>query len=223
MPALSSMAAPLGFLVSLGFAVWVLAPRFGESSPASIDDWSGAGSPNRSIGQLLRPFVETPHQRFRPGFDLFDNAMWHTLGAPGMTGPNIWNFVRVALFAAAVGLVPALVARAAWPRLRALTLFSLAALPPLLILATPGVVTDFARLEPQEPMLVGATVCGAALMLLGAHWLFTGGGNRRAALAIVAGWPLFVLGLYFKEASVAFLAIVPFAYLHLARTWRGGP
>jgi len=186
-----------------------------------IDDWNGASRGASSLVDLLAPFVERPVLRFRPGFDLFDHIEWHTLGAPhDMTGPNLWNAVRLALFVAAVGVVPALVARAVAPDLSSFTLGALTAVPPAVVVTGGVISVDLARLAPQEPMLVGATVCGAALVLFGLDRYMSGARMRKVLLPTVIGWPLYVLGATSKEASMSFLAVTPFLYLFLAQRWR---
>jgi hypothetical protein len=217
----SSLAVLAGFLIALGYTIWLLSPRFGIASPSVIDDWNGASHDTRSLGDLLGPFFESPVQRFRPGFGLFDYFEWHTFGAPlDMTGPNLWNTLRVALLLAAIGVVPALLARAPRPDLSPFALGALAAVPPCLVVTGTAIPVDLARLAPQEPMLIGATVCGAALVLLGLDRQLAGESRRRVSWPFAVGWPLFVIGVTFKEASMSFLALAPFLYLFLVRRWR---
>ena len=217
-PSLIAIAA--GFAVLIAYAAWLLSPRFGIPSPSSIDDWNGASEPNSSIGRLLAPFFDAPEIRFRPGYDLFDHIQWHTLGAPDMTGPNIWNIVRAGLLLAAVSLLPALLARAVRPTLSAPALGLLAAVPGAIAITGSAIVIDFARLAPQEPMLVGASICGAALVLLALDRLLRGTGAAGVLIPALLGWPLFVLGIFHKEAGVAYLLLAPFVYLFLSRRWR---
>lgn len=220
-PRASTLAVAAGFLIALGYVMWLLSPRFGIPSPSAIDDWNGASHGASSLSDLLRPFVEAPVQRFRPGFGLFDYLEWHTLGAPSdMTGPDLWNTLRIALLVAAVGVVPALVARATRPDLSPFALGALAAVPPALVATGAAIAIDLARLAPQEPLLVGATVCGAALVLLGLDRRMSGEPLRRALVPAAIGWPLFLLGATFKEASLCFLAVAPFLYLFLFERWR---
>ena len=217
----SSLAVLAGFLVALAYTIWLLSPRFGIASPSAIDDWNGASRDAASLGDLIGPFFESPVQRFRPGFDLFDYVEWHTFGAPfDMTGPNLWNVLRVALLLAAIGVVPALLARALRPDLSPFALGALTAVPPCLVVTGTAIPVDLARLAPQEPMLIGATVCGAALVLLGLDRRLAGGSPAHVLWPIAVGWPLFVLGATSKEASMAFLAAAPFVYLFLLRRWR---
>jgi hypothetical protein len=213
----AAVAIALGFVAAVAFSVWVISPRFPIRVPSAVDDWGGASEPDMGIGDLLGPFFESPSGRFRPAWELYDHLQWHTLGAPAMTGPNIWNLVRIVLFVAAVGLVPALLYRA---RLRPLTLFALTLLPAVLLLGGPAVAVDFARLGPQEPILVGAVVCGGALVLYAADRLVAGRWGRRAVAALLAGWPLFVFGLFFKEASIAYFAALAGTFLFLLGRWR---
>jgi hypothetical protein len=218
---MSTLAVAAGFLVAFAYSMWLLSPRFGIPSPSAIDDWNGATHGARSLGELLRPFFESPVQRFRPGFDLFDYIEWHTFGAPqDMTGPNLWNGVRVALLVAAVGVVPALLARTQRPDLSPLALGALAAVPPALVVTGTAIPVDLARLAPQEPMLIGATVCGAALVLLALDRRLAGASLGGTLALAAVGWPLFVVGTTFKEASACFLLAAPFVYLFLLRRWR---
>ena len=220
-PRASTLAVAAGFLIALGYVMWLLSPRFGIPSPSAIDDWNGASHGVSSLGDLVAPFLESPVQRFRPGFGLFDYLEWHTLGAPGdMTGPNLWNTLRIGLLVAAVGVVPALVARASRPELSPFALGALAAIPPALVATGTAISIDLARLAPQEPMLVGATICGAALVLLGLDRRMAGESLRRALVPAAIGWLLFLVGATFKEASMCFLAVAPFLYLFLLARWR---
>ncbi len=220
-PRASTLAVAAGFLIALGYVMWLLSPRFGIPSPSAIDDWNGASHGASSLADLLRPFVESPTQRFRPGFGLFDYLQWHTLGAPGdMTGPDLWNTLRVGLLVASIGLVPALIARSIRPGLSPFTLGALAALPPALVVTGVATPIDLARLAPQEPLLVGATICGAALVLLGLDRRMSGQSLPRALVPAAIGWPLFLVGATFKEASMCFLAVSPFLYLYLLERWR---
>lgn len=220
-PRASTLAVAAGFLISLGYAIWLLSPRFGIATPSVIDDWNGASQGARSLGDLLLPFVESPARRFRPGFGLFDYIEWHTLGAPfDMTGPNLWNIGRVALLVAGIGVVPALVARAIRPELSPLALGALTALSPAAVITGTTIPVDLARLAPQEPMLIGATVCGAALVLLGLDRHLSGRRLRAALPPAAIGWLLFVVGVTSKEASISFLVAVPFLYAFLVGRWR---
>jgi hypothetical protein len=217
----SLLAVVAGFSAALAYAIWLLWPRFAIPSPSAIDDWNGSSHDNRSLGELFAPFFEAPVQRFRPGFDFFDHLQWHTLGAPlDMTGPNAWNVVRVALLVAAIGVVPALLARALRPELSPFALAALAALPPCVVITGTAIPVDLARLAPQEPMLIGASVCGAALVLLGLDRRVAGRSLSAVVVPIALGWPLFAIGATFKEAAIAFLATAPFVYLFLVRRWR---
>lgn len=220
-PRASTLAVAAGFLIALGYVLWLLSPRFGIPGPSAVDDWNGASHGVASLGDLLGPFFESPEQRFRPGFGLFDYVQWHTLGAPGdMTGPNVWNALRIALLVAAIGVVPALVARASRPGLSPFMLGALTAIPPALVATGTAIAVDLARLAPQEPPLVGATICGAALVLLGLDRRMAGQPLRRALVPAAIGWPLFLLGATFKEASMCFLLVAPFLYLYLLARWR---
>lgn len=220
-PRASTLAVAAGFLIALGYVMWLLSPRFGIPSPSAIDDWNGASHGTSSLVDLLRPFFESPEQRFRPGFGLFDYLQWHTLGAPGdMTGPDLWNTLRIALMVAGIGVVPALVARSTRPGLTPFTLGALTALPPALVATGTAIPIDLARLAPQEPMLVGATICGAALVLLGLDRRMSGQPLPRALVPALIGWPVFAVGATFKEASMCFLVVAPFLYLFLLRRWR---
>ena len=90
-----------------------------------------------------------------------------------------------------------------------------------MLVATPGLATDLARLGPVEPMLVAGMGCGLALALASTRRLLERGRPRALWLAaFVAGYALWLLGVYQKEASICALALFPFLYLVLDRRWR---
>ena len=215
------LAIALGLLAALAYAVWLVSPRFRIPGPSDIDDWLAASRPSTSAGDLLDTFFTAPAQRFRPSWELYDYAVWHTAGAPlDMTGPNVWNALRVALLVVGVGAVASLLARTLRPSLHPATLGLIAFLTPSLVLSNGPTAVDVARLGPQEPIMVGASLCGAALVLLGLDRLVARRGRWSVLLPALAGWPLFVLGVFHKEASVALLVCVPFVAVFLLRRWR---
>jgi len=225
-------AGALAFVVVLAFGVWIIAPRFSIAGPSVVDDWSAIDNSRHALDRLVHldydpAKVNDPH-RYRPSYTAVWNYLqWHTLGAPGsMTGPNAWNLLRLALFVAALLVLPlALIPTFRW-RLGPVWTGLLAALPPAMVLATTMTGEDFGRLGPVEPMLVAGMMLGAAILAYATRRLIELGRVRRdreflgAAALAVGGWLVWVFGVYEKEASVCFFAMAPFLYLYLSRRWR---
>ena len=146
---------------------------------------------------------------------------WHTLGAPdSMIGPNAWNTLRFLLFVLPLAALPLVLARPrrafpAWAGIVA------AATIPAVIVATPQLAVQFARLGPAEPLMVGGMAAGCALVLLGARRSLAGEEHSLFGRAWpwLFGWPLWLLGVYQKEASICFVAGAGFLYLFLADRW----
>jgi hypothetical protein len=206
----------LGFVLVSGLALLVVSPRFAIGRPSLVDDWWAFSRSPHAFGRLVHfaydpAAVGDPH-RYRPGsVAVWNELVWHTLGAPAsLVGPNVWNAARILLFVAAA---MALVLAGARGRV------ALAAALPALVLATPAFGRDFARLGPAEPLLVGGMAAGALLLALGTQrWLAR---DRRAAVPILAaGYVLWLFGVYQKETSVCFLVAAPFVYLFLDRRLR---
>lgn len=216
-------AVAAGFTLVSGLAMFVVSPRFGLDHLSAVDDWAGYSKSPEALERLVRlsydPAAVGDAQRYRPAFTaVWNGLVWHTLGAPGsLVGPNIWNAFRILLF---VGAAMALVL-AALPRTSRLAVrVTLAAALPTLVLATPAVGRDFARLGPAEPLLLGGMIAGALLLALGTGRWLAGAAGRYVAPPLVAGYALWLLGVYQKETSACFLVAAPFVCLFLDRRWR---
>jgi hypothetical protein len=211
-------------LIVLALAIWILGPRFSVAFPSMIDDWSNLDNAPTALHHLVRldysPGEVRDPTRYRPGYlAVWNSLVWRTFGAPAdMSGPNVWSAVRLCLLLlAVVWLVLAAAPRSArgspWSA-------ALAAAPAVLLLCIGPFGVDYARLGPAEPLLTGGMVLGALLLVLAtARWL-----RKRRWTAVVApfvaGYLLWLLAVYQKEASVCFLVLAPFLYLELSRRWR---
>ena len=92
----------------------------------------------------------------------------------------------------------------------------LAAIAPLLVISMPNVAIDFARFGPQEPLLVGFLTLGGSLLFLGGREFVQNAERRwfgRGAVFLIAGYTLWVAGVYQKEVSVCVVVLAPFLYL----------
>ena len=217
------IAIVLAFAAVSALGILILSVRFELGTPSITDDWLFASTTHATIFDYLKSFVE-PVGRYRPAWEVSQFIQWHTLGAPGsLTGPNAWAVARTILFAAGLVLVPGIVAASERPRPSALLLGALGTAVGLFIFSGPVSDVDFLRLGVQEQVLVGAPICGAALIVWAfARWLDPQRPTRGAVLvgAFAVGYLLWLIGLYFKEASVAAFVMFPFLYLHLSRSWR---
>lgn len=210
-----------GFLAVSGLAMLIVSPRFTIGDLSLVDDWSVSSTSPRAVQQLLHlaydPGSLDPH-RYRPAFAVWNALVWHTLGAPGsLTGPNLWNTLRILLYVACVmALVLATIPRAVRPGAR----IALAAGLPALVLTTPGFGADFARFGLAEPLLVGGMTGGALLLVLATGRWVAAEPWWRVAPLLAGGYLLWLFGVYQKETSVCFLVAAPFVYLFLDRRWR---
>jgi hypothetical protein len=220
------VAAGFGAAAILGLLVF--SSRLGVHYPSMLDDWSFAARPVNSIRDLIHPFIYPVGPRFRPGFEIWNMLGWQTLGAPSdVTGPNLWGAVRVLLFVAGAVLVPAVIAATSKPRPSPLGIAALAAAAGILVFSGPWSSADFSRLGPQEPVMVGAAGCGAALIFYACGRAIgwrreprSRGQNLGLAATFAAGFLLWALGIYQKEASITVLVLAPFLYLFLDQRWR---
>jgi hypothetical protein len=199
--------------------VLIVWPRFAIDGPSFIDDWwaiSKAPGELRDVAQLLNPDA----QRFRPGWTLWEYLQWHTLGAPGhLLGPNLWGIARLLLFTAGLATFTAVLIRRRDPTCAGFVLGTLVALPPLVVLTTPDVAVGFARFGPQEPLLLGGMALGGSLLYLGLEELLRGRRRRLAAVLLLLGYALWLLGVYQKETSLCVLVLAPFLLLGARGTW----
>ena len=140
-----------------------------------------------------------------------------------MTGPNFWEVVRLALLMAALVVIVAFGLRADGRRRHPVMLAVWAAVPGAMLVATPA----FAH-RPRPPGARRADAGRRHGMRARAHAGFATrrlleGGRSLAALArrrSSAGYALWLLGVYQKEASICALALFPFLYFVLDRRWR---
>jgi hypothetical protein len=218
------LAAGVAAATLLGLLV--LSSRFSVSTPSMVDDWYYASQPAKSLGGLLDPFVHAIGARFRPGYELWSQLEWHSLGAPAhLTGPNLWGAARVLLFVGGAVLVPGVIAATSEPRPGPLGLAALCAAAGVVVFSGPWTDVDFYRLGPQEPVMFGAAACGAALLFWGVGRVIapmrprSGAGTALLVAVFVLGLGLWALGIYFKEASLSVLVLAPFLYLFLDRRW----
>jgi hypothetical protein len=214
-------------LVVIAFAVWMVSPRFDISGPSVVDDWSNIDNAPVALDELARlsydPAEVHEPRRYRPGYTAVWNSLqWHTFGGPdSMTAVNFWEIVRLALLMAALVAIVGFGLRADGRRRHPVMLAIWAAAPGAMLVATPGLAIDLARLGPVEPILVAGMGCGLALTLAATRRLIEHG--RRHVLwlaAFAAGYALWLLGVYQKEASICALALLPFLYVVLDRRWR---
>ena len=209
------------FLGVSALAVLIVSPRFTIGDLSLVDDWSIYSKSPHALERLLHlaydPASVDAH-RYRPAFAVWNDLVWHTLGAPGsLAGPNFWNTLRILLYVGcAMALVLATIPRAVRPGGR----IALAAGLPALILATPGFGADFARFGLAEPLLVGGMTGGALLLVLATRRWLAAEPWWRVAPLLASGYLLWLFGVYQKETSVCFLVAAPFVYLFLDRHWR---
>ena len=192
-----------------------------------LDDWSNVDNAQVALDELASfsydPAEAHDTRRYRPGYTAVWNSLqWRTFGAPGsMTGPNFWAIVRLALLVTALVAAAGVAVRAYAQRLHPAALAVWAAIPAAMILATPGMALDLARLGPVEPILFAGMAAGLALVLASTRRLLEAGRARPLWLmAFAGGYCLWLLGVYHKEASICALALFPFLYVFLDRRWR---
>jgi hypothetical protein len=107
--------------------------------------------------------------------------------------------------------------------LRPAVLAAWASVPPLLVLVTPRLAVDLARQGPSEPLMVGGMAVGGVLAVFGLKRLLGGADGKSRAFGIatiVAGYVLWLFGVYQKEASICALALLIPLYFVLDRNWR---
>jgi len=217
-----AVAVGLAFAGVTGFALWILSSRFGIDTPSLIDDWLFATAPAPSFGDQVQFFFEPTLGRFRPTYEIFSLAQWHTFGAPqDMLVPNIFAVVRSVGFCVAVVAVPGLVVATGRPGIGPWLLGGLCLAAGLIIFSNPVTDGNFLSQGAQEPLLVGTLVTGLALVAWATGRLL---GDPRSTVItwvpLIGGFLIWSLGIYYKEASVVMLVGAPFLYLHLDRRWR---
>jgi hypothetical protein len=199
-------------VASTAVGAWGISPRF-SLAPSLTDDWSAISRSSGQVHDILR-LAYHEGGRFRPAFAIWNYVQWHTFDAPtGMVGPNVWNLGRLGLLV--TGLVALTVLLLSYRRSEPFGagVYGLAALPPLLVVTTPGFAVDLARFGPQEPALVGGMTLGGTLLYLGAREIARPGAVvRRARICglLSIGYPCWLYGVYQKETSVCSLLLLPF-------------
>jgi hypothetical protein len=220
---------PAAVVLVWSYAIWAVSPRFALTRPALVDDWYGITYSRSALTRLLHfrygsGGIDTPG-RYRPAYTAFwDFLQWHTFDAPlHMVGPNAWNLVRIGLFIAAIVCVASAVQDRSVGRVRAGVV---AAAAGLLVISTPATAVDLARFGTGEPLMLGGLLGGGLLVLaavrrtLARHAGELGSSRATTAAMFVAGYALYLLGAYMKEASICLLVLLPFVYLHLEQKWR---
>jgi hypothetical protein len=211
------------------YAVWAVSPRFVLTRPALIDDWWGITHSRPALASLLHfrygsGSTDAPG-RYRPAYSaVWDFLQWHTFDAPlHLVGPNAWNIARIGLFVAAIVCVAGIVQDRSAGKVRTGIVAAAAA---LLVISTPATAVDLARFGTGEPLMLGGLLGGGLLMLAAVQRTlerraFGPHHSRAGTVAMfVAGYALYLLGAYTKEASVCLLVLLPFVYFHLEQKWR---
>jgi hypothetical protein len=226
-------AIALGTAISFVVAFVATVPRLRVHGPSLVDDWVEIRWGPLAWHQLTHLAYDPATYdtgRFRPAFwGVWSQLQWHTLGAPGsMTGPNLWNYLKILLFLAPLAAIVVVALEACVPGIGTMRAAIFAALPAVLMLGTPQLAVDFQRFGPQEPLLFGGIAAGLLILSWVAVRLIRLEKPRWAltAAAGVAGVVLYVFGVYVKEASVCLLVLLPFlpyrAIRDAFRSARGG-
>jgi hypothetical protein len=99
-----------------------------------------------------------------------------------------------------------------------------ASVPAVLLLTTPQLTIDLARQGPVEPLMLGGMALGGMLTLFGLRRYLAANKQRRGAMAavvaMIAGYVLWLFGVYQKEASICALILLVPLYFVLDRRWR---
>jgi hypothetical protein len=203
---------PTGAVVSVAVGLeWV---RFGMRTPSLIDDWFGITYGPRAAHALVHGDYASSHVdfagRYRPAYTaVWNYVQWHLLGGPSVDTAAAWGMFRVAVFLLAVWLLTAgLVGK------RARVARPLLWLAPLAVVMTPAIAVDLSRYGPTEPMMIAGLIIGISLIGCGVRTLLSDqepARNRLVAAALVTlGYPVYLFGVYSKEASFCLLAFIPF-------------
>ena len=137
------------------------------------------------------------------------------LGAPAsFIGPQIWNVFRVLVLVAGLVLATDILTRGderspapMWVR------WLLVTSVPVTVATVPGFAVDLARYGPQEPLLVGCTAAGAALMYGVFRRLSRSERSTQTAALAGVGFVLWTFGVLQKEPSISVVLLVPFVLL----------
>lgn len=207
---------PLAASIAVGtaFTLLIIEPRFRHSFPSLVDDWYGiANGPEMARHALALGNPEPT--RYRPGWLIWNWLQWHTFGAPAsFIGPQIWNVFRVFVLVAGLVLATDILARGderspapTWVR------WLLVTSVPVTVATVPGFAVDLARYGPQEPLLVGCTAAGAALMYGVFRRLSRSERSAQTAALAGVGFVLWTFGVLQKEPSISVVLLVPFVLL----------
>ncbi|TML97653.1 MAG: hypothetical protein E6G03_02205 [Actinobacteria bacterium] len=197
-----------------GLSVGIQWVRFGMKTPSLVDDWFGVTYSRPALHALLHGRYSSAGVdfagRIRPGYTaVWNYAQWHLPTGPSIPVAAAWGVVRVALFLIAAWVL----ARWILAR-RSLASPHLVWLAPLAVALTPQIAVDLARYGPGEPMMIAGLIIGLALIGTGARGLLVGGSSTRdrtlAALVVAAGYVIYLIGVYSKEASLCLLVFIPF-------------
>jgi hypothetical protein len=205
-------------LCAAATATLLAAPRLSQTTPSLIDDWYGVrygGDAFKALvhGQFGSSGLEF-RGRYRPAFAaVWNYAQWHLLGDPSVATAAAWNALRIFAFLVAVSIVAVWIVRQQnAPR-------ALVWLPALLIATTPSIALDLVRFGPSEPLMLTGLILGIAVMAWSTRSLLENERRARttavALVSLLAGYALYLLGVYAKETSAAVVAFVPFAVLWL--------
>jgi hypothetical membrane protein len=201
-------AAPFA---ALTLVLWVDGPRFALSAPSLIDDWFGITYGRKAFASLvhaLSPSVDYAG-RFRPAYTaVWDYAQWHLLGHPSMAAAAPFGFLRIVGFFAAIFILAVWVSGESFRTARPVLW-----LAPFAVALTPKIAVDVARYGPAEPLMVTGLILGLALIVVGAQRLARSTSKKQlafGALLLLAGYAVYLFGVYIKEASVCLAVFVPF-------------
>ena len=206
-------------LTLLAVAVLVEVPRFSLTAPSLIDEWFGVAYSGSALHALLHGHYLSAGSdfqgRYRPGYSaIWNYAQWHLFGPPSLARAAAWGILRTAAFLVAVLLLARWLAGKSPSFRRPLLL-----LAPLAVVLTPQISVALTRFGPGEPMMVAGLVIGLALIGTGVRGLLLNERSRRrrvlAGVYAVVGYPIYLLGVYSKESSVALLVFVPFFVMWL--------
>ena len=210
-------------LVVVGIAVaWAVEPRFHQSFPSTVDDWSAIRDTPEQLRGILR--LESPEEgRYRPGFVAWNALQWYTFGGPDrFAAATAWAVPRIALLVAGVALLALLLIEAGRPRIEGRDArWLLVAGVPLAAITAPSLAVDLARNAPQEVLMVACMSLGAVLLVRCFDRLLDPSPPSRTLVAVaVLGLVSWWFGVLQKETSVCVLLLAPFLWPTLARERR---
>lgn len=200
-------------------ATALTARRFEFVHPSLIDDWEAYRSTFDDVITTALAFGDEG-ARFRPSWETWQALSWWGVGGDGSILPSVWNVGRVLILVVGLYVLTNTLIELESPKLQLAHRHVLAALVPLLLVVTPYVAVDLARLGPQEPMLIGGMAVGAAVMVRSVRTrsrVRSTTTRIRWLVAVLIGLFLWSIGTYHKEVSVAVLAMVPFVGWRIMR------